>query len=498
MADVTAAFLQGHAAGQAEREHNAALEQNKLHAMILKHQLDALKIDDAMRGQQIAASLLQLREGRSAPDGPMSTVPAGPSTGPSANVGWPVPGPYRDAVRPDGTTPAFAGVDLGGPEPIPRAAPVLFTGQPTEDPPPTQQVPTHGPARWDPVVFPALNLPEVGITQPATSIRPRTDTELAAATARAELTKSLMGAHVLPAGSVLNVGGQTIASGGAESKLSPWDTWMRDYPAQLGKASWDALTPEERSRGFTAFNDVTDKASAENRRWEGLRTKELVSGANALTAEERAWMKAHQERVIMGPVAQAGITLAQSRGGNAALANVPPHLIGPAVADSTKAGNAYVEARQAADDMQTFITDVRAGNKQASAYITTEGVLVLNTSRGVKRINQVEIASYGGAGSWWDRLQGFFGKATSGVQVPPAVLGDIEALHKSIAQNATTAYQRHLDVINQNYGSEFKPVKFTPVKDEGGGMVRYRAPDGVHIVEAPAGTKPPPGYTPLK
>jgi hypothetical protein len=163
----------------------------------------------------------------------------------------------------------------------------------------------------------------------------------------------------------------------------------------------------------------------------------------------------------------------------AAFANVPaglkgvaPHLVAPAAAAAEKAGNEYGDAVAAANDMKTFVDLAKAGNKVAYAYSPTEGVLTLNTARGVKRVNMAEISSYGGAGAAADRVMGFLGKQASGASIPNNVLNDMESLHQSIAGNAKRTYANKLKNTNQTYGSSFQPV------DMGGGTVKMKAPNG--------------------
>ena len=151
--------------------------------------------------------------------------------------------------------------------------------------------------------------------------------------------------------------------------------------------------------------------------------------------------------------AQAGVA-----GGNSALRGVPPHLVPAATADATKVGQEFMDATAAARDMKTFVDLAKSGNKIAYAYSPTEGVLTLNTARGVKRVNMAEIGSYSGAGSAQDRIMAFLGKQTSGASIPDDVLNDMETLHQSIAANAQQTYGSKLKVINQNYGSSFQPV----------------------------------------
>jgi hypothetical protein len=164
--------------------------------------------------------------------------------------------------------------------------------------------------------------------------------------------------------------------------------------------------------------------------------------------------------------AQAGVA-----GSNSALRGVPPHLVAAATGDATKVGQEYADATAAARDMQTFVSEAKAGNKIAYAYSPVEGVLTLNTARGVKRVNMSEIESYGGAGSGLDRVKAFLGKKASGASIPDDVLNDMASLHQAIAANAKQTYGNKLKVINQNYGSSFQPVEM-------GGTVKMQAPNG--------------------
>src|SRR5262249_15928926 len=138
---------------------------------------------------------------------------------------------------------------------------------------------------------------------------------------------------------------------------------------------------------------------------------------------------------------------AASGGKLPALANVPSHLMQHATTEKQKADNEFLTAAQAGDDMKTFIQEARSGNKIAYAYSPTEGVLTLNTGRGVKRVNMAEIESYSGAGSAVDKIKAFFGKAESGASIPPDVLKDMESLHAAVTGNARKAYERKIKSI---------------------------------------------------
>jgi hypothetical protein len=168
--------------------------------------------------------------------------------------------------------------------------------------------------------------------------------------------------------------------------------------------------------------------------------------------------------------AQAGVA-----GAPGALRGVAPHLVAAAAADANKVGQEFADATAAARDMMTFVDMAKSGNKIAYAYSPTEGVLTLNTARGVKRVNMAEIGSYSGAGSAADRVMGFLGKQATGASIPDSVLNDMASLHQGIASNAQKTYASKLQVINQNYGSNFQPVN---IGGGGGGTVKMQAPNG--------------------
>jgi hypothetical protein len=155
--------------------------------------------------------------------------------------------------------------------------------------------------------------------------------------------------------------------------------------------------------------------------------------------------------------ARANIEAQVARGSNAALATVPPHLVAPASAAATKAGEDYTQAQSVSERLKAMMEDARKGNVVSYQLLPQEGALQLTTSQGVHRINMAEIQNYGG-GSLWQKMEGHFGKAVSGESIPKSVLDDMQEMQKIQAEGSQTKYENALKTINQNYGSEFKPV----------------------------------------
>jgi hypothetical protein len=156
--------------------------------------------------------------------------------------------------------------------------------------------------------------------------------------------------------------------------------------------------------------------------------------------------------------ARANIEAQMLRGSNAAVAQVPPHLVAAATADATKAGTEFAQAQSVTQRLNAMMGAARQGNVVAYQVIPEEGTLQITTSQGVHRINRTEIEQYAGGGSAWDRLVGHVGKQLTGASIPSNVLDDMEKIQQIQADGAKAKYENSLKVINQSYGSTFKPV----------------------------------------
>jgi hypothetical protein len=199
------------------------------------------------------------------------------------------------------------------------------------------------------------------------------------------------------------------------------------------------MTPEQQTQATQAAKNEQDTQT--------YRGQEL---ANKSTELKLSQSKEDRE--------QAAYTQTYGTGANEALQGVEPKLRAQATQAAQKASDEFQKAQAAQRDMKAFIDLARSGNKEAHAYLSPEGVLTLNTGRGVTRVNRQEIDAYAGAGSFMDLARGKLGKLISGQSVPADVVDDIEALHNRISQNSLQNYNQKLDSVNQNYHSNFKPV----------------------------------------
>lgn len=214
-------------------------------------------------------------------------------------------------------------------------------------------------------------------------------------------------------------------------------------------------------------------------------------GVKARIAGAEAWAR-------VGPEVSAEVQKIQARQKlyPDPLVGVTPQLAPRAIAEATKAGNDYVAAQNASEEMDSMIQMMRSGNKLAYSYEPTTGVFAINMGNQSHRINRTEIEQYGGAGSAWDRIVGSFGKLVSGKSVPANIINDMEQVHQQLANNSLDNYRRSLAVTNQNYGSTFQPVVLPPRQAATAPNVNRppappatggRPPKATHIVPGPDG-----------
>jgi hypothetical protein len=162
--------------------------------------------------------------------------------------------------------------------------------------------------------------------------------------------------------------------------------------------------------------------------------------------------------------ARANIEAQVARGSNAAVAQVPPHLVAPAVSAATKAGEDFAQAQSVTQRLNAMMDSARKGNVVAYQVMPEEGTLQITTSQGVHRINQAEIQQYAGGGSLWQRLMGHIGKQLTGKSIPDSVLNDMADIQKIQSQGSQLKYNNSLKTINQTYGAKFEPVSMDDMK----------------------------------
>jgi hypothetical protein len=197
MADVMGRFEQGKYFAQQEQIHAQAMEENKLRTLMLKHQIDGMKIEDKLRQRAIEAQNFEMMQGQPEASQPATTSynKRLPSTG-SAGIQTGLPGLVSGMIQ---SRNAEAGT------PSPAMAP-----PPSSIPAPNAQAAEPGyEATRTRTPMKISGVPEWGV--PDTNIVPRSAEDIV----RASIAQKLAEPRIIPRGGRLTVNGQTVAEGEA-------------------------------------------------------------------------------------------------------------------------------------------------------------------------------------------------------------------------------------------------------------------------------------------
>jgi len=243
-----------------------------------------------------------------------------------------------------------------------------------------------------------------------------------------------------------------------EIRKSTAEAGLKEQEGQFYKGTGGALAPGVTPEA-SAFMDYMKTPGARPDQYPAYKAK---SEAAATLPYKVATARAEGE-------ARADIQAKIARGSNAALAEVPPHLVAPASAAANKAGEDYAQAQSVTQRLNAMMDAARRGNVVSYQVLPEEGTLQITTSQGVHRINQAEIQQYAGGGSLWQRMMGHVGKTLTGESIPKSVLDDMAEIQKIQSQGSQLKYNNSLKTINQTYGAKFQPVEMDTMKSAQGG-----------------------------
>ncbi len=184
MADVMGAFFRGKQFAHAEAQHSQQQEENALRLKVLKHQIDGIKIEDAVRQRALAKQQLELMDGMPAASMPsVSNLPSTSTAGAMTGLPGMVSGRIAEGMG---------------------AAPMGES--PTTMPAPSAQA--TAPERR-PMTVPFGAIPEMGL--PAMDVAPRTLEEIT----RAKIAEKLAEPRVLNQNDMLVADGKVVQRGNA-------------------------------------------------------------------------------------------------------------------------------------------------------------------------------------------------------------------------------------------------------------------------------------------
>ena len=241
-----------------------------------------------------------------------------------------------------------------------------------------------------------------------------------------------------------------------DDELSTFEMGLTDHKTQVSQSLEERKVKAQESEAATKGLEAQTSAQKFQAELPGGPLNRVTQDIAVATNPQ---IQAGKEAVATAEgQARANIEAQMARGSNAALANVPPHLINQATEQATKAGTDYAQAQSVSQRLNAMMDAAKRGNVVSYQLIPEEGALQVVTSQGVHRINMAEIQNYGG-GSLWQRLVGHLGRQVSGRSIPDSVLNDMSEMQDIMAKGAQSKYENSLRTINQNYGSNFQPVR---------------------------------------
>jgi hypothetical protein len=315
VADIAGAFIRGHQAGQAQQQHQQAMEESKLQQMVLKHTLDGLKIQDQIRARELAKGNFDLLHGQPAADLPSDAVTSQTPNLPSRNLAGVVQGLIQGGQG-QGTEP-------GAPAPVSSSTP---PSMPSTIAAPGAQAPetlTHPETTMvpRPVQIPGVEAFGGAPAVPGVSLRPRSMEDVIHAQVAAKLAEP----YTLNEGARRFVGPQEVARGGSKplvvgaggtAVLNPDDPnsrvvtggpgnsefaqFQQIYAEQFGAKTFAALTPQQKAGAIPAFTKMKQDPTLAGIR---LDAAEMRRAADEARAEQTQHM--NDFRQYSGEIAQA-------------------------------------------------------------------------------------------------------------------------------------------------------------------------------------------------
>lgn len=112
----------------------------------------------------------------------------------------------------------------------------------------------------------------------------------------------------------------------------------------------------------------------------------------------------------------------------------------------------YQTALGSASTLREVVAAAQSGNKVAGSLQSLETTMAAIRAQGLNRINTAEIGVTANAGTLWDRMAGWFGKAEAGQPVPANIQKDMLEFAGILEKSA---YKRYIDAhqaVTKRYG----------------------------------------------
>lgn len=132
--------------------------------------------------------------------------------------------------------------------------------------------------------------------------------------------------------------------------------------------------------------------------------------------------------------------------------------------DINEANKTYLTSKQSSQTLREAVQAAQSGNKVAAALQNLETTMGAIRSQGLNRINTAEIGVTANAGSMFDRISGWLGKAAEGQPVPANIQKDILEFADILDKAAYKRYSDSVDSTGKLYdiADKVQALKLSP------------------------------------
>lgn len=160
--------------------------------------------------------------------------------------------------------------------------------------------------------------------------------------------------------------------------------------------------------------------------------------------------------VIAARVQQA-VTTQRQLFGNMGGSGLAPHLVAPATAEATKLGTDYATFQGQMKNLKDQLASAKTGDELAAQFAPIAATLGSNAFYGTHRFSPTEVESIKDVGSVPRQINAWFDKHATGT-ITPDSMKEFETLVDRLQGAKQESYHTGIKVLNQNYGSNFKPL----------------------------------------
>ena len=246
-----------------------------------------------------------------------------------------------------------------------------------------------------------------------------------------------------------------------------------EVQANLEKTKAETEKARAEAKKATAEALAGPKPSAEQDTQRAVDIRTRLNLKQPVSPADQAWLQSHESEKTLGvdtTAAEASRRQAEAIG--AQVASQKRQQDFEALKEARSAiqkdvNTPYLTAKTSADTLRDTVAAAQQGNKIAGSLQALETTMSAIRAQGLNRINAAEIGVTGNAGSMYDRIKGWLGKAAEGQPVPADVQKDMTEFADILEKAAYKKYKEGHAATNKLYGTSIPEMLTGPTDQQG-------------------------------